>query len=195
MVAYNDYEERAEDAFFPIETRLYSCPIGAIVEYGAKADFPEGTVFHGIIKDDAPITQSMTRSVTDHRGAAGGRIYRKTVDSSDSTFTVTLVEYNDVNYSLFTGKTINPVTGAYHLDPSYQGAHRQFFVINEDTTGAVQRLWIPDGQVTETGDRSSVYTAATGFELTISTFSKVVEGERANMLEWFEAATSDAVES
>jgi hypothetical protein len=183
MVNITDRPENADDILFPTEGGLFFIPLGETIEYGANADLPASAVFAGIL-EEAGITESVSQSVTTHKGYAGGRAYRSTVDSGDLTIQATLMEY-EPGANKYINDAINAVTGGRHFNAKSLGKAFQLLIVGEDVeTGEQIRQWHPRVQVTTRGDRTFNSTTGSGFDLTFTSYATVVEGETTNYVEW-----------
>lgn len=122
---------------------------------------------------DAGLTNSNTASTTDHK-AWGGDIVLTTQDEKPDKFTFNLIEvldenvlafvYGDDNVSgtLATGITVNA--------NSQELPSKEIVVDMIMRGGVLQRIVIPNGQVTEVADIVYVDNELAGFEVTVSAY-------------------------
>jgi hypothetical protein len=186
MVKITDRPETPEEILFATEGGLFFIPKGEVMEYGATADLPASAVFAGTVKTEG-ITESISQSTTPHKGWAGGRIYRNTVDSADVTINATLMEYIEAVADKYFGAAVNAVTGGRHFNGNALGDSFQAVIVAiDDYSGKQIRQWFPNVQVTSRGDRVFNGTEATGFDITLTASSTIVEGVSTHFVEWKE---------
>lgn len=157
------------------------------LEYGVNGDLPATTVEHGFANEDG-INVTGSRSTTNIMAWQNATLVRTVVTEASVTYTFTLMQTNDENAGLYFGATKNPVTGAFHWDPSRTGGRRQWVidVIDEGVNKKV-RYYIPNGEVTEVGEQNIASASNLGFTVTITAYKTDVEGEAANTLVWYGA--------
>lgn len=119
-----------------------------------------------VSEDGITITNSQTReSIRAWQNAA---IVRDAITEGSVQISLTLIQ-TDASVVTLVYDAAPDSNGAVIDNPTINRTHRAFVIDVVDGTETI-RHWVPDGQVTEVGDRVYQNGAPIGYELTITTF-------------------------
>lgn len=132
---------------------------------------PTGFVGLGYLSEDGT-TESRERSVDDIKGWQNSDTVRSVVTDANLTYSFTMIETKKETVELFYGTTVtqSASNGNYVIVPADTGG-RKSFIIDVIDGSELKRIYIPQGEVSETGD--VVYNNSgdpIGYEVTIKTY-------------------------
>lgn len=150
---------------------------GAIMVGPTTAVSPTGTagttvgfVDLGLVSDDG-VTETRARSTDDIKSWQNGATVRTVVTEGTLTFKFTLIETNPAAVALFYGTPIVPgaADGSFVIIPTATGG-RKSFILDVIDGAELLRVYVPQGEVTEVGDKVYSNGAAIGYECTITAY-------------------------
>lgn len=124
----------------------------------------------GFVSEDG-ITETRDRSVDDIKAWQNAATVRTVVTDSSLTYTFTLIETKKETVELFYGTTVTEAVseGNFTIIPADTGGRRSFIVDVVDGTELI-RVYIPEGEVTEVGDRVFASGEPIGYEVTVAAY-------------------------
>jgi hypothetical protein len=124
---------------------------------------------------DAGVTETRSRDTNDIRAWQGGALVRTLVTSGSLQYNFVLLETKDDTVKLFYGTTITKTVtdGSFLIIPTSTGG-RQSFVLDVIDGSELIRTYIPQGEVSEVGDRVYVNSEPIGYEVTITAYTDPV---------------------
>ncbi|MCF3119694.1 hypothetical protein IPZ68_08220 [Streptomyces arenae] len=124
----------------------------------------------GWISDDG-ITESNSSDSTEIKGWQGGQTVRKVISSSEMTFQFTAIETSKTVLELYhKGSKVVTTSGKSVLAVKAPGPDRRCFGFDVIDGDSHERIVIPDGEVTETGDITYKGDEAIAYEITITAY-------------------------
>ena len=143
---------------------------------------PVGFTGLGYLSEDGT-TETRDRSVTDIKGWQNAETVRSIVTDANLTYTFRMIETKKETVELFYGTTVtqSAANGNYVIIPANTGG-RKSFIIDVIDGANLKRIYIPQGEVTETGD--VVYNNSgtpIGYEVTIKTYADSTIGGNAEV--------------
>lgn len=124
---------------------------------------------------DAGVTETRSRDTNDIRAWQGGALVRTLVTSGTLTYQFTLLETKLETIKLYYGVssvTQTAAEGSFVMIPTATGG-RQSFVIDVVDGAELIRTYVPQGEVSEVGDKVYVNSEAIGYEVTITAYPDV----------------------
>jgi hypothetical protein len=119
----------------------------------------------GYISEDG-ITEARERSTTNIIAWQNAEVVRTVTTESSMTVSFTMIETNPNSLALYYGAEVAP-DGSIEINPANSGGRRSF-VIDYIDGDKVVRLYIPEGELTETGEQTLTSGGAVGYEVTIT---------------------------
>lgn len=151
---------------------------------------PTGFAGLGYLSEDG-FTESRERSIEDLKGWQNGTTVRSVVTDANLTYSFTMIETNKDTVELFYGTTVtqSATEGNYVIVPAETGGRKSFIldVIDGDN---LKRIYVPQGEVTETGEVQYAGGQPIGYEVTITTYADSTIGGNAEV--WDTALKSEA---
>lgn len=158
-------------------TKVRVAVTGAVSMGATTATAPTGTggtitgfTDLGLISEDG-VTESRGRSTNDIKAWQNGATVRTVVTEGTLTYSFTLLETKKETVELFYGATVTAATadGSFVVVPTSTGGRRSF-VLDVVDGGELLRVYIPQGEVTEVGDRVYSNGEPIGYEVTIAAY-------------------------
>lgn len=148
---------------------IYMGPTTADAPTGAAAALDSDFADLGYFGEDG-VTEGRSRETTDIKGH-NGAVVRTLVTEGKVTFKCVLIETKKVTVELYYATTVTQTVteGHFDVDPTETGGRRSF-VIDSIDGDEVERTYIPEGELTEVGDRSRKNSDATGYDVTITAY-------------------------
>ena len=127
----------------------------------------------GYLSDDG-ITEARDRSTTNIVAWQNADVVRTLVTEAGMTFTFTMIETKAETVELYYGTSVtaSATEGEYVVVPANTGG-RKSFVIDTVDGAELERVYIPEGEVTEVGELSRVSGDAVGYEVTVTAYPNV----------------------
>jgi len=119
----------------------------------------------GYISEDG-VTEARERSTTNILAWQNAEVVRTVTTESSMTVSFTMIETNENSLALYYGKDV-ATDGSIEINPAESGGRRSFVVDYIDGEKVV-RLYIPEGELTETGEQSLTSGGAVAYEVTIT---------------------------
>lgn len=141
-------------------------PMGTTAPTDADSPLGVGWLDVGWISEDG-ITEARDRSTNNIIGWQGAEIVRVVTTESSATFQFTMIETNENTLELFYGATLNGTDGSIEVKPSESGGRRSFNIDYIDGD-KYRRIYVPEGEVTEVGERTLANGDAVGYDVTIT---------------------------
>lgn len=135
----------------------------------------------GLISEDG-VTESRGRSTNDIKAWQNGATVRTVVTEGTLTYQFTLIETKKETVELFYGATVTEAAadGSFVVVPTSTGGRRSF-VLDVVDGAELLRVYIPQGEVTEVGDRVYSNGEAIGYEVTITAYNDTTVGGAAKV--------------
>lgn len=148
----------------------YVAPRGTTGPTDAVAPWSKEATDIGWISEDG-ITESNSADTTEIKGWQGGQTVRKVISSSEMTFKFTAIETSKTVLELYhKGSKVVTTNGKSVLAIKAPGTDRRAFGFDVIDGDSHVRIWVPDGEVTETGDVTYKGDEAISYELTITAY-------------------------
>src|SRR5690606_29807824 len=109
-------------------------------------------------------------------------VVRVVTTESSLTVSFTMIESNPNSLELYYGSAVNTTDGSIEINPGESGGRRSFVVDYVDGDKLV-RLYIPEGELTETGESVLSSGEAVGYEVTITGYPSADAGFSAK--KWY----------
>jgi len=144
----------------------------------------------GLISEDG-VTESRGRSTNDIKAWQGGALVRTVVTDATLTYHFVLLETNPDTVELFYGAAATPgaTDGSLVVVPTSTGG-RKSFVLDVIDGAELLRVYVPQGEVTEVGDRVYQNGEAIGYEVTVTAYNDSTIGGAAKV--WMTALKTPA---
>lgn len=125
----------------------------------------------GLISEDG-VTETRDRSTDDIKAWQNGATVRTVVTDGTLTFNFTLLETKKETVELFYGTTVTAAAsdGSFVVVPTATGG-RKSFVLDVVDGAELIRVYVPQGEVTEVGDRVYSNGEPIGYEVTITAYA------------------------
>jgi len=114
------------------------------------------------------ITETIDKSTTQIRSWQDGSLVREIVSEGTYSVELTFIETNQDVVELYYGATLT--SGVLDGDPRATGG-RQSFVVDVIDGTAIERTYIPAGEITSVGERTLASGEAIGYTVTITAYA------------------------
>jgi hypothetical protein len=135
----------------------------------------------GYVSEDG-VTESRDRSVDTIRAWQKGATVRTVSTDGTLTYSFTLLETKRETVELYYGATVTQGTseGDFVIVPTNTGGRRSF-VIDVIDGAELERVYIPEGEVTEVGDKVYANGEPIGYEVTVTAYDNATLGGSARV--------------
>ena len=135
----------------------------------------------GYVSEDG-VTESRERSTNDIKGWQNAATVRTVVTDGSLTYSFTLLETKKETVELFYGATVTAAAteGNFVVVPTSTGGRKSFILDVVDGAELI-RTYIPQGEVTEVGDRVYASGEPIGYEVTITAYPDTTLGGSAKV--------------
>lgn len=140
-------------------------PVGTPAPTSASDDLDAAFVDVGYISEDG-VTEARERSTENIIAWQNADVVRTVTTEANITVSFTMIETNPNSLELYYGSPV-AVDGSVEIVPSQSGGRRSFVVDYADGDKLV-RMYIPEGELTETGEQTLASGEAVGYEVTIT---------------------------
>ena len=165
-------------------------PLGTTAPTGAAGALPVAMKGLGYV-DDAGVTEDPNKSVKDIKGWQKGAIVRSLVTDGKLTYKLRLIETKKETVEAFYGTevAVSATEGTWVINPTSTGG-RQCFDLDVIDGANIRRIWIPQGEITDTAAIKYANTDEYGYEITITAYYDADLGGNAQV--WDTALRSAA---
>jgi len=124
----------------------------------------------GFVSEDG-VTETRDRSTDDIKAWQNAATVRTVITDSSLTFNFTLIETKKETVELYYGTTVTEAAsdGSFTIVPASTGGRRSFVLDVVDGAELI-RTYVPEGEVTEVGDKVYVNGEAIGYEVTVTAY-------------------------
>lgn len=157
---------------------VYVAPTGTTAPTTSSSALDAGFVDLGYVSADG-ITESIDRTTNQIRAWQNGSLVREVTSEGTYSVEMTFIETNEAVLELYYGTT--NASGEFSIDPTSTGG-RQSFVIDVVDGTAVERIYIPAGEITAVGTRTLASGEAVGYQVTITAYA---DADSATVTKWF----------
>lgn len=169
-------------------TKVRVAVSGEVLMGATSATAPTGTSgtttgFTGLgyVSEDG-VTETRDRSSDDLKAWQNAAIVRTVVTDANLTYSFTLLETKKETVELYYGTTVTAASteGNFVIVPSSTGGRRSF-ILDVVDGAELMRVYIPSGEVTETGDRVYASGEPIGYEVTVTAYPDTTLGGSAKV--------------
>lgn len=143
----------------------------------ATSALPVAWVDLGYFSEDG-LTENKERDSNEIPAWQNGDIVRTVYTKGKLTLNGTLIETKVETVETYYGSAVNTTDGSVEINPIDTGG-RHAWVLDYIDGDKYVRLYIPDGEVTETGEVTIAGTDAVGYEITIQAYYSPTHGYSA----------------
>lgn len=124
----------------------------------------------GFVSEDG-VTETRDRSADDIKAWQNAATVRTVITDASLTYSFTLIETKTETVELFYGAEVTAAStdGSFTIVPANTGGRRSFIVDVVDGAELI-RVYIPEGEVSEVGDRVYASGEPIGYEVTVSAY-------------------------
>jgi hypothetical protein len=135
----------------------------------------------GFVSEDG-VTETRDRSSDDIKAWQNAATVRTVVTDANLTYTFTLIETKKETVELYYGASVTEAVsdGSFVIVPSNTGGRKSFIIDVVDGSELI-RTYIPQGEVTEVGDRVYASGEPIGYEVTITAYADSTLGGSAKV--------------
>lgn len=135
----------------------------------------------GYVSEDG-VTETRDRSSDDIKAWQNAATVRTVVTDANLTYSFTLIETKKETVELYYGATVTEAAsdGSFVIVPSNTGGRKSFILDVVDGSELI-RTYIPQGEVTEVGDRVYASGEPIGYEVTITAYTDSTLGGAAKV--------------
>lgn len=161
---------------------------GEVLVGATTATAPTGTGgtttgFNGLgyVSDDG-VTETRDRSTNDIKAWQNGDTVRTVITDATLTYQFTLIETKKETVELYYGTTVtaSATEGNFVVVPANTGGRKSFILDVVDGAELI-RVYIPQGEVTEVGDRVYANGDPIGYDVTITAYNDSTLGGAARV--------------
>jgi hypothetical protein len=127
-----------------------------------------GFVALGFVSEDG-VTETRDRTADTIKAWQNAATVRTIITDASLTFTFTLIETNPDTVALFYGATVDDTEGTFVVVPANTGG-RQSFIFDVVDGDELIRTYVPQGEVTEVGDKVYASGEPIGYECTVTAY-------------------------
>lgn len=172
-----------------LDSSLVRVAVTGAVSVGAtSATAPTGTAGTltgftdlGFIGEDG-VTETRDRSTNTLKAWQNGATVRTVVTDGTLTYKFVMLETKKETVELYYGTTVTSATsdGSFVIVPTNTGG-RKSFIIDVVDGAELERVYIPQGEVTEVGDKVYAGGEAIGYEVTVTAYPDATLGGSAKV--------------
>lgn len=135
----------------------------------------------GYVSEDG-VTETRDRSSDDIKAWQNAATVRTVVTDANLTYTFTLIETKKDTVELYYGTTVTQAAseGNFVIVPANTGGRRSFIIDVVDGAELI-RTYIPEGEVTEIGDKVYAAGEPIGYEVTVTAYANATLGGSAKV--------------
>lgn len=124
----------------------------------------------GFVSEDG-VTETRDRSSDDIKAWQNAATVRTVITDANLTYTFTLIETKKETVELYYGSEVTEAAsdGSFVIVPSNTGGRKSFIIDVVDGDELI-RTYVPQGEVTETGDKVYASGEPIGYEVTITAY-------------------------
>jgi hypothetical protein len=153
---------------------IWFAPLGSTGPTNATSPLDAAFLDAGGVSEDG-LTVSFEESTTDFRFFGSRSIQRSIITEESQTFTVTLMEHNEVALAIYHGKALGSIspavsTGAFSLTTGAVSSQRYAFVAHVVDDNRLTRIYAPSVQVSGRGDLQYSAGQPVQFEVTLTAY-------------------------
>ncbi len=146
---------------------VYVGPTGTEAPTASGSALAVGFIDLGYVSSDG-ITEAIDKSTSQIRAWQDGSLVREIVADGTYSVDMTFIETSEAVLELYYGSSIT--SGELGVNPRATGG-RQSFVIDVIDGSAVERIYIPAGEITSVGERTLASGEAIGYNVTITAYA------------------------
>lgn len=146
---------------------VYVAPTGTAGPTDSDGALNAAFVDLGYISADG-VSEALDRNTTQIRSWQDGSLVREIVSEGTYSVSMTFIETKESVLELYYGNTM--VNGELEIDPRSTGGRRSF-VIDVVDAGSIERIYIPQGEVTSLGERTLASGEAIGYQVTVTAYA------------------------
>ena len=162
---------------------VYVAPTGTTAPTTSGSTLDAAFVDLGYVSSDG-VTENIDRSTTQIRAWQNGSLVREVTQEGTYSVSMTFIETNEAVLELYYG-TANDA-GEFAIDPTSTGG-RKSFVVDVVDGDAVERIYIPAGEITALGERTLASGEAVGYEVTLTAYA---DADSTTVTKWFSTLES-----
>ena len=161
---------------------VYVAPLSVTAAItGTAGAIPTGYTGLGLV-DDGGVTEDPNKSTKQIKAWQKGQVVRTLVSDAALTYKFRMIQTNADTTSVFYGTEVDQTEaeGSFIIDPSSTGGRRKWLIDVLDGAN-VRRIWVPEGEVTDTTAIKYASTDETGYEITIAAYLNAELGGNAKV--------------
>jgi len=157
---------------------VYVAPTGTTAPTTSSSALDAAFVDLGYVSADG-ITENIDRTTNQIRAWQNGSLVREITSEGTYSVDLTFIETKEDVLELYYGAT--NASGQFDIDPASSGGRKSFVIDVVDGT-AVERVYIPAGEITALGTRTLASGEAVGYQVTITAYA---DTDSATVTKWF----------
>lgn len=157
---------------------VYVAPTGTTAPTTSSSALDAAFVDLGYVSADG-ITENIDRTTNQIRAWQNGSLVREITSEGTYSVDLTFIETKEDVLELYYGAT--NASGQFDIDPASSGGRKSFVIDVVDGT-AVERVYIPAGEITALGTRTLASGEAVGYQVTITAYA---DADSATVTKWF----------
>lgn len=157
---------------------VYVAPTGTSAPTTSSSTLDAAFVDLGYVSADG-ITENIDRTTNQIRAWQDGSLVREVTSEGTYSVDLTFIETKEDVLELYYGAT--NASGQFDIDPASSGGRKSFVIDVVDGT-AVERVYIPAGEITALGTRTLASGEAVGYQVTITAYA---DADSATVTKWF----------
>lgn len=157
---------------------VYVAPTGTTAPTTSSSALDAAFVDLGYVSADG-ITENIDRTTNQIRAWQDGSLVREVTSEGTYSVDLTFIETKEDVLELYYGAT--NASGQFDIDPASSGGRKSFVIDVVDGT-AVERVYIPAGEITALGTRTLASGEAVGYQVTITAYA---DADSATVTKWF----------
>jgi hypothetical protein len=157
---------------------VYVAPTGTTAPTTSSSALDAAFVDLGYVSADG-ITENIDRTTNQIRAWQDGSLVREVTSEGTYSVDLTFIETKEDVLELYYGAT--STSGQFDIDPASSGGRKSFVIDVVDGT-AVERVYIPAGEITALGTRTLASGEAVGYQVTITAYA---DADSATVIKWF----------
>lgn len=145
-------------------------PLGTTAPTGTTGPVPSGQTGLGFV-DDGGVTEDPNKSTKVIKAWQKGQTVRTLVTDGTLTYKFRMIQTNKDTTEVYYGSKVTQTEdeGSFVIDPTNTGG-RQTWTIDVLDGPNIRRIWIPEGEITDTTAIKYAGTDETGYEVTLTAY-------------------------